>query len=74
MVDPRDQRSEAEIFDVVGGDDGVLGSIGLLACEDHCPKGLPLATQMAYLRRKWVLLGVGQRTIAGFSISIKAES
>ena len=52
LVDPRDQRSDAEVFEVVGMDDGIFGCIGLLGCQDYCPKGLPLATQMAYLRRK----------------------
>ncbi len=52
LVDPRDQRSDAEVFEVIGSDDGVFGCIGLLACQDHCPKELPLATQMAYLRRR----------------------
>ena len=52
LVDPRDRRSDAEVFEVVGMDDGIFGCIGLLACQDFCPKDLPLATQMAYLRRK----------------------
>ncbi len=26
--------------------------MGLLACEDVCPKHLPLQTQLGYLRRK----------------------
>jgi fumarate reductase iron-sulfur subunit len=52
LVDPRDYRSDAEVFEVVGMDDGVFGCVGVLACDDYCPKELPLATQMAYLRRK----------------------
>ena len=52
LVDPRDHRSDAEVFEVVGDDNGVFGCIGVLACDDYCPKDLPLATQMAYLRRK----------------------
>lgn len=52
LVDPRDRRSDAEVFEVVGADDGIFGCIGLLACQDFCPKDLPLGTQMAYLRRK----------------------
>ena len=52
LVDPRDQRSDAEVFEVVGTDEGIFGCIGLLACQDFCPKELPLTTQMAYLRRK----------------------
>jgi len=30
----------------------------LLACHDVCPKELPLATQIAYLRRKMVREGL----------------
>ena len=43
MVDPRDQRSEQEYFEVVGTDEGIFGCMGLLGCEDVCPKNLPLA-------------------------------
>ncbi|MBI4524692.1 MAG: fumarate reductase iron-sulfur subunit [Deltaproteobacteria bacterium] len=50
-IDPRDQRSEREIFEVLGTDEGVFGCIGLLACQDFCPKNLPLETQISYLRR-----------------------
>jgi fumarate reductase iron-sulfur subunit len=51
LVDPRDQRSAREVFEVLGTDDGIFGCIGLLACQDFCPKGLPLDRQLAYLRR-----------------------
>ncbi|RJX34566.1 MAG: fumarate reductase iron-sulfur subunit [Desulfarculus sp.] len=52
MLDPRDQRSEAEYFEVVGTDQGVFGCMGLLACEDVCPRELPLQDQLGILRRK----------------------
>lgn len=52
LVDPRDQRSDAAAFEVVGTHTGIFGCVGLLACQDYCPKELPLATQLAYLRRK----------------------
>ena len=55
LADPRDHRSDAEVFDVIGTEEGVFGCIGLLACEDYCPKGLPVSTQLAYLRRKITL-------------------
>lgn len=54
-IDPRDQRTDAEFFDVVATDAGVFGCVGLLACEDHCPKNLPLMEQLAYLRRRVAL-------------------
>ncbi|GAG01166.1 unnamed protein product, partial [marine sediment metagenome] len=61
LVDPRDQRTEADVFDVVATDDGVFGCIGLLACHDYCPKGLPLMEQLAYLRRKMALATLRRR-------------
>ena len=52
MMDPRDKRSEAEWFDVVAGDQGVFGCLGMMACADVCPKELPLLEVYAYLRRR----------------------
>ena len=52
IVDPRDERTEQQYFDIVGTDAGIFGCMGLLACEDVCPKGLPLQNQLGYLRRK----------------------
>jgi fumarate reductase iron-sulfur subunit len=52
MLDPRDQRTHKEYFDVIGTDEGVFGCMGLLACEDVCPKDLPLQDQLGILRRK----------------------
>ena len=52
MMDPRDQRSDAEWFDVVAGDQGVFGCLGMMACADVCPKELPLLEVYAYLRRR----------------------
>jgi fumarate reductase iron-sulfur subunit len=65
LVDPRDQRSDADFFEVVGTDEGVFGCIGLLACEDYCPKNLPLMTQIAYLRRKMTLAALRRRKSNG---------
>jgi fumarate reductase iron-sulfur subunit len=53
-LDPRDARSDQDYYDVIGDDDGVFGCMSLLACHDVCPKDLPLATQIAFLRRKMV--------------------
>ena len=55
LADPRDQRADGDFFEVVGTDEGVFGCIGLLGCEDYCPKKLPNMTQIAYLRRKMTL-------------------
>ncbi len=52
MIDPRDSRSEADWFEVVAGDDGVFGCVGMMACADVCPKELPLLEVYAYLRRR----------------------
>ena len=56
-LDPRDARSDQDYYDVIGDDDGVFGCMSLLACHDVCPKDLPLATQIAFLRRRMVTIG-----------------
>ena len=56
-LDPRDARSDQDYYDVIGDDDGVFGCMSLLACHDVCPKELPLATQIAFMRRKMVTMG-----------------
>jgi fumarate reductase iron-sulfur subunit len=61
LTDPRDQRSTGQLFEVIGTDDGVFGCIGFLACQDWCPKELPLATQISYLRRKLALSSLKSR-------------
>jgi len=50
-LDPRDTRTDAAFYELVGSDDGVFGCMSLLGCHDVCPKNLPLQTQIAYLRR-----------------------
>ena len=57
-LDPRDKRTDADYYEIVGDDDGVFGCMTLLACHDVCPKELPLATQIAYLRRKMMRQGL----------------
>ena len=52
MMDPRDQRADGDWFELVADEDGVFGCVGLMACEDVCPKELPLLEVNAYLRRK----------------------
>lgn len=56
-VDPRDQRSDEDFYELIGDDDGVFGCMSLLACHDVCPKNLPLSTQIAFLRRKMAAVG-----------------
>ncbi len=57
QLDPRDTRTDRDYYDVVGDDEGVFGCMSLLGCHDVCPKELPLATQIAFLRRKMVRMG-----------------
>ena len=52
MLDPRDERTDREYFEVIGTDEGIFGCMGLLGCEDVCPKSLPLQDQLGILRRK----------------------
>ncbi len=52
MMDPRDERTVDEYFEVIGTDEGIFGCMGLLACEDVCPKSIPLQDQLGILRRK----------------------
>ena len=56
-LDPRDTRSDADFYELVGDDDGVFGCMSLLGCHDVCPKHLPLASQIAFLRRRMVAIG-----------------
>ncbi len=56
-LDPRDARSDDDFYELIGDDDGVFGCMSLLACHDVCPKQLPLATQIAFVRRKMVAQG-----------------
>lgn len=61
-LDPRDRRSDADYYDLIGDDNGVFGCMTLLGCQDVCPKNLDLQTQIAYMRRKMLraaLLPVG---------------
>jgi fumarate reductase iron-sulfur subunit len=57
-LDPRDARTDADYYEVIGNDDGVFGCMSLLGCHDVCPKELPLQTQIAFIRRKMVAEGL----------------
>jgi fumarate reductase iron-sulfur subunit len=52
LVDPRDQRTEQDYYEIIGNDMGIFGCMGLLACEDVCPKHLSLQNQLSFLRKK----------------------
>lgn len=58
VIDSHDKRSDEDWYEVVGDEDGVFGCMTLLACEDHCPKHLPLQSKIAYMRRKMVQAGM----------------
>ncbi|MCU0767237.1 MAG: fumarate reductase iron-sulfur subunit [Gammaproteobacteria bacterium] len=57
-LDPRDTRDDAAYYDLVGTEEGVFGCMTLLGCEDVCPKGLSLAAQLAFVRRRMALQGL----------------
>jgi len=57
-LDPRDKRRDADFYRLVGDESGVFGCMTLLACEDLCPKDLPLAAQIAYVRRAMARSGI----------------
>lgn len=57
-IDPRDKRSKQDYYRVIGDDSGVFGCMTLLACEDMCPKELPLAQQLAYMRRQMAKVAI----------------
>lgn len=60
-LDPRDERSDADYYELIGDEDGVFGCMTLLGCEDVCPKELPLQSKIAYMRRKMVEIGINQK-------------
>jgi fumarate reductase iron-sulfur subunit len=56
-IDPRDTRTDDDFYELIGDDTGVFGCMSLLACHDVCPKELPLATRIAFIRRKMATIG-----------------
>lgn len=58
IIDPRDERSDAEYFDVVGNEDGAFGCVGLMGCADLCPMEIPLQENLAFVRRKMAAAGL----------------
>ena len=59
MLDPRDDRTQDDWFEVVSDENGIFGCIGLMGCHDVCPKNLPLLEQYAFLRRTMLGAGLG---------------
>jgi fumarate reductase iron-sulfur subunit len=55
-LDPRDNRTDADYYSLIGDENGVFGCMTMLGCEDICPKDLPLAQQIAYMRRKMAVV------------------
>ena len=51
-IDPHDERTAEDYYELVGDDSGIFGCMTLLGCEDNCPKNLPLQEKIAYMRRK----------------------
>lgn len=62
MLDPRDERGSDDWFDLLSTDQGVFGCMGLMACDDVCPKELPLLEVFAYMRRR--MTGVARGNVA----------
>lgn len=60
ILDPRDERTNKQYFDVLGTEEGAFGCMGLMACEDNCPMEIPLQKQLAFVRRKLVAMGLKQ--------------
>lgn len=55
MIDPRDDRSSDYWFELVSTDEGVFGCIGMMGCDDVCPKDIPLLDTLAFVRRKMAI-------------------
>ena len=72
-LDPRDERDDAGFYELVGDESGVFGCMTLLGCEDMCPKELPLATQIAFLRRKMAIQGIKKPSEAASQTSRPAS-
>lgn len=56
-IDPRDPRDDQAYYELVGDENGVFACMSMMGCEDYCPKSLPLAQQIAYLRRSMAKQG-----------------
>ncbi len=72
-IDPRDERTDQEYFEVIGTDEGVFGCMGLLGCEDVCPKKIPLQDQLGIMRRKMAMASLGGKVGKLFSVFSKKK-
>jgi fumarate reductase iron-sulfur subunit len=57
-LDPRDDRGDADYYQLIGDDSGIFGCMSLLGCQDVCPKELSLQTQLAFMRRAMARQGL----------------
>ncbi len=57
-LDPRDNRTAEDFYELIGDENGIFGCMGLLACEDVCPKEIPLQDQLGIMRRMVALRSV----------------
>lgn len=55
ILDPRDERGSEYWFELVSTDEGVFGCIGMMGCDDVCPKDIALLDTLAFVRRQMVL-------------------
>ena len=60
MIDPRDERDHETWFELVSTDEGVFGCIGMMGCDDVCPKDIPLLDTFAFIRRHMVMTGISK--------------
>ena len=71
MLDPRDERDSEDWFELVSTDEGVFGCMGLMGCDDVCPKELPLLEVFAYMRRRMTEVARGKsKADAGTSMPV----
>ncbi len=58
MIDPRDGRNPETWYELVSTYEGIFGCIGMMACEDVCPKDIPLLETFSRVRRLMVSTGI----------------
>lgn len=75
-IDPRDDRTPHDYFELIGDGSGVFGCLGLLACDTICPKKIPLQDQLGIMRRMVSLEPCAARcpSLCGIKSSIAAKT